>query len=967
VAKQLVRAAFGQAFSSAEQLCIRLQLHDANFHTEIPQFLHEAGWTAGGRKVACTQPRRVAAASVAARVADEMHCKLGSTVGYRVRFEDMSTEGQTRIMFVTDGMLLRETLRDPLLTQYSVIMLDEAHERNANTDLLLALLKRILPKRPDLRVVVASATLQAEQFAAFFSSSDPVPSVSALPSSAEGLPSAPSAGGGSRKSRWGPSTAMASTSFVQGSRVGGASDAAGHHGRAVVMQVPGRVHPVDVEYLKAPCSDFMTATVQTVLDVHLHEGPGDILVFLPTSESIESVVEQLREQAHGPAHNSAAARMAAEHRNLLSGKRGAVLQVQPLYAALSPAAQMAALAPAASPDGAGRPVRKCVVATNIAETSVTIDGVVYVVDAGFVNLPVFNPLTGLDAHIIQPTSKAAADQRAGRAGRTRPGKCFRLYTQLAHAGLAVASIPDVLRVRLEGFVLQLKALGVRNVARFPLLTRPFPLTLMRALENLQALGALTRPAGELVRPMGEFLAEFPAQPEVAAMLMWSLVMGCAEEAVTIAAVLGVKSIYAHGTAAAQRTTAELPALAAVQGDLLSYVNVYKAWEEEGFAKEFAVQRGLQFLTLRRVRQVRAQLRRYVSRLLAAARQRWDEAGRPQDEQEASRAVQRERADTVAPPAADGGAQDEAALWPCSITLGALAQAELVSCEDDTEVLQRCICRAFFASSAQRQRDGTYVTLKDARRVRVHPRSVLHRFSLAPQWIVFTEALLTDDEYVLHCSAVQQSWLMRSAPHFFKLVDRAGAGKWASDAQVTERDMTRAAATDGKAMPGVRVELEDVDAVLQQQYLALAAPDAGSNSTALAKYATQQGVVVYDAGAGMAQRGAGGLTAAAVDTLSAVDAMWASGDSTAMPHTASRSSAAHSAALPAGTSAASLLSGVRGGREALEAGPTFVPQRRPEKRPRQGKRKQDRNKRATGLAGILAHLRNDLQDDEKDDF
>ncbi len=925
--------------------------------------------------MACTQPRRVAAASVAARVADEMHCKLGSTVGYRVRFEDVSTENQTKIMFVTDGMLLRETLRDPLLSQYSVIMLDEAHERNANTDLLLALLKRILPKRPDLRVVVASATLQAEQFAAFFSSPDPAPVVPAAGAPMHALPAVPGPPPAApvKRSRWGPSTAASGVPSAPASSSG--TDAAVHHGRAVVMQVPGRVHPVDVQYLQAPCSDFVTATIQTVLDIHRLEGPGDILVFLPTSESIETVVEQLREQAHGPAHNAAAARTAAQQRSLITGKRGSVLQVQPLYAALSPAAQMAALAPAATPDGAGHPVRKCVVATNIAETSVTIDGVVYVVDAGFVNLPVFNPLTGLDAHIIQPTSKAAADQRAGRAGRTRPGKAFRLYTQGAHAKLAVASIPDVLRVRLEGFVLQLKALGVRNVARFPLLTRPFPLTLMRALENLQALGALTRPAGDLTRPMGEFLAEFPAQPEVASMLLWSLVMGCAEEAVTIAAVLGVKSIYAHGTAAAQRATAELPALAAVEGDLLTYVNVYNAWEAEGFSKEFAVQRGLQFLTLRRVRQVRAQLRRYVSRLLAAARQRWDEAGRPQEasDDDTPQAVQRERSDTVAPAAADGTSEEERALWPSGITLSALAQAQVSSCEDDTAVLQRCVCRAFFASSAQRQRDGTYLTLKDARTVRVHPRSVVHRFSLAPQWIVFTEALLTDDEYVLHCSAVQQSWLMRSAPHFFKLVDRAGAGKWASQTQLTERDLTRAAATDSKAMPGARpAQHNSEDAALREQYLALTAPEGAGNSTALAKYTSQQDLVVYGEG-----RSAGGRHAgtSAEDTLAAVDSMWASGDVGSLGTQAALGGGTSGGRAPVrpggGTSAASLLNGFRGDHTSLLSAPKYVPQASAQagKRPRQGgaARGKGQGKRARGLASVLAHLRSDLGDDGQDDF
>lgn len=882
-----------------------------------------------------------------------MHARLGERVGYRVRFEDASHPTETRVLFLTDGMVLRETLRDPLLSRYSVLMLDEAHERNANTDLLLAMLRRILPRRPDLRLIISSATLQAASFVKFFSAATLLPLQAPEPSAGR-APSQPS------KSRWGPSTTAATPadSTTKGTlQVPLHPDAAPHSGTPAVVAVPGRTHPVDVQHLAKPARDFLQAAVDTTLDIHSRERPGDILVFLPTAASIDEVVERLRNAAEAPATTSVH-RNPDTHAGSL-GHGGAVLQVAPLYAALPPAAQTSALTPPKRRDAAGRAVRKVVVATNIAETSVTIPGVRYVVDSGFANLPVFNPLTGLDAHIVQRISKASAAQRAGRAGRTAPGKAFRLYTQADHDAMPAASIPDVLRVPLDGLVLQMKALGIRNLATFPMLATPFPLALQRALEHLAALGALDPGTGDLTSPLGEFLAEFPAPAPVGAMLLWSAVCGCAEEALTAAAMLAVKTIYAHGPAAAARTKEQLPEIAATSGDLVTFVNLYNAWQEEGYAKTWAVERGLHFMALRRVRQLRKQLRKYLVRILITARERVRESGDEQgaeDVQEAPAAAPTARGGTLVQPLS----AEEATHWKARLTLRSLASSSIETCGEEEGVFRRCVARAFFANAAVRLPNGRYRTLKDGRSVAVHPSSVLHRFGMAPRWVVFCNALLTDDEYVQHVCEVQQQWLVTAAPHFFRFVDAAGAGQWSSSTTLTHHDLSRASATDGRA---VRREPEAQEPA---PHLNPAAALAGPTSTSLAVYSAQdKALVATHAAAGQTARKPHGPSATAQQEadLSAVDALWAGGRTEEVGVAAS---AATGPAVP-GHSMAAVVRGVQGGAGALQGKATFVPRSQRAgggKRPRSGtgaaathgQRGQRKAKR--GLSSILAHLRDE---------
>jgi pre-mRNA-splicing factor ATP-dependent RNA helicase DHX15/PRP43 len=361
--------------------------------TQIPQFILEAGFvTPGETSIACTQPRRVAATSIAQRVAEEMDVELGQEVGYTIRFEDVSDPVKTVLKYVTDGMLLREAMSDPLLKRYSCIVLDEAHERTLSTDVLMGLLMEVLPKRipgskyGELKVVIMSATLDAEKFQEYF------------------------------------------------------------HG-APLMKVPGRTHPVEVFYTSKPEANYVEAAVRTTMHIHECEGPGDILVFLTGEQEIEQACEEMREKAGA------------------MGKDLPELVVYPLYSSLPPQQQRKIFERAPLPRVPGGPSgRKVVVSTNIAETSLTIDGIVYVVDPGFSKQKVYNPRIRVESLLVSPISRASARQRAGRAGRTRPGKCFRLYTEKSfHEDLQETTYPEILRSKMSNVVLTLKKLGIDDL------------------------------------------------------------------------------------------------------------------------------------------------------------------------------------------------------------------------------------------------------------------------------------------------------------------------------------------------------------------------------------------------------------------------------------------------------------------------------------------------------------------------
>ncbi|XP_008317580.1 probable ATP-dependent RNA helicase DHX35 [Cynoglossus semilaevis] len=602
--------------------------------TQIPQYLLEAGWAADGKVIGVTQPRRVAAITVANRVAEERGALLGHEVGYTIRFDDRSDLHSTRIKFLTDGMLVREMMADPLLRKYSVLMLDEAHERTLYTDIALGLLKKIQKKRPEMRLIVASATLDAEKFHDFFNQNE------------SGDP---------------------------------AKDTCG------ILTVEGRTFPVDVFYTVSPVPDYVKATVETVMKIHETEEDGDVLAFLTGQEEVEKVVSLLQDEA----------------RSLARYGMKKHLRILPMYSGLPYAEQMKVFERAPSS------VRKVVVATNIAETSITINGIVFVIDCAFVKLRAYNPSTAIESLLVTPISKASASQRAGRAGRNRPGKCFRLYTEEDFEKLPSSTVPEMQRSNLAPVILQLKALGIDNVLRFSFLSPPPAQTMVQALELLYALGGLDH-YGRLTEPMGVRMAEFPLSPMFTKMLLESGNFGCSKEIVTIAATMQIQNIFVVPSNQKKAAAREHRKFAVAEGDHLTMLNVYEAFLKHQKSSQWCQEHFLNYKGLLRAVMVREQLRRLMNKFKV-----------PRN-----------------------------------------------SSEGDPDVILKCIVSGFFANAARIHHSGSYRTLRDDRELHIHPNSVLYG-EKPPKWVVFSEIVQTSKYYMRDVTAVESSWLVELAPHFYK--------------------------------------------------------------------------------------------------------------------------------------------------------------------------------------------------------
>ena len=471
--------------------------------TQLPKIALLAGRGTQGR-IGMTQPRRIAARSVAGRIAEEMRGRLGDFVGYQVRFHDQ-VSAATRIKIMTDGILLAETQSDPEFRAYDTIILDEAHERSLNIDFLLGYLKTLLPRRPELKLVISSATLEAERFADYF-------------------------------------------------------------GGATVIEVSGRTYPVELRYRppgedkarpavpakpepakekqEEPETDFSQALLDAV-DELAREGPGDVLVFLPGEREIREAQEALRK--HHPPQT----------------------EILPLYARLSVAEQERIFQAHAG--------RRIVLATNVAETSLTVPGIRYVVDTGLARVKRYSLRNKIEQLKIEKVAQASANQRSGRCGRVAAGICIRLYEEVDFGSRPRYTTPELLRSSLAGVILRMKALGLPEIEDFPFLDAPEPKRVRDGYQLLQELNALDE-ANRLTQ-IGQQLAQLPLDPKIGRMLIAARERGCLDELLVIAAALTSQDPRERPHEQAQAADERHKRFADENSDFVSLLNLWRRINE----------------------------------------------------------------------------------------------------------------------------------------------------------------------------------------------------------------------------------------------------------------------------------------------------------------------------------------------------------------------------------------------------
>lgn len=610
--------------------------------TQLPQLIYAHG---ENERIAITQPRRVAAINLATRVADEMGVSLGGRVGYSVRFQNRSNPRDTHIKYLTDGMLMREMMLDPKLSKYTTVILDEAHERTVITDILMGLLKQLrASSRPDLRIIIMSATLDAEKFSKFFDDAE-------------------------------------------------------------ILYVEGRKYHVDRFYVNSTIEDVVDGVIQTACQTNLAEpSGGDILCFLPGQDDIDRCVEKIES--------------IAEH----MPKTAPLMVPIPLYASLPNNLQQRAFQKLGAVPGTKRSQRKVIFATNIAETSVTIPGVKYVIDSGLRKIRVWKPVLGLDSLLTCAISQASAQQRMGRAGREGPGgKCFRLFTEDTYMNdLIKQTEPEIVRCDVASTVLTLKNLGVANVLEFPWLEPPSMQAITSSLYQLYQLGALDD-NGEITN-LGRQMALLPLAPSLSAILIKAA--GSKENSSTqqlldtildITACLSVDDLLVtprpNERDEINAKKAELFSRGVQYGDLIMLADMYKLYQEipSNARREWCKSVGINFKAMKTVVPARDQLVRYLRGILP---------------------------------------------WLKDISDSNPEEKVFVSPE---EILQ-CFLEGYRANVALGQSDRRYRTIGNGGQVlSIHPSSMM--FGARVEAIMYLDYVFTSKAYARCVSSIDPKWLL----------------------------------------------------------------------------------------------------------------------------------------------------------------------------------------------------------------
>lgn len=628
--------------------------------------------------VACTQPRRVAAMSVAARVAEEMKTTLGQEVGYSVRFDACASK-KTRLKYLTDGMLLREAMLDGLLQSYGVIILDEAHERTLQTEILLGVVKRAMVSRngcsdrslPPLKVIVMSATINVKLFKRYFNSP--------------------------------------------------------------ILMIEGRQHPVQEMFAEVPQSDLLTSTLISVFQIHRTCDEGDILVFCSGQDEIQSLItlcKRVLKQAPESLKN---------------------LTPLPLYASLPAAHQMRVfecqkVSHTNGVDNDDSSIirsqqpsfnRRVIFATNVAETSITIPNIKYVVDTGKVKCRTYCPKTGLESLKVTTISKAQAKQRMGRAGRVAPGVCYRLYTTEEHSKMLDYLPPEIRRSSLDGVLLQMISIGIENISTFDFLEKPDEIRIKAALNNLLTLKAIKAttstkaanstnssnqdtsppvkkrpglgPSDETIlgvnyelTPIGKKLCLFPLSPAMSRVILAANELGCLDEVLTVVSLLSIENLFHIPPNQQSQAETMLEKFHSNEGDTVMLLKVFKAFKRTWLVnrtgyKQWCIEHFIHAKNLRLARMIRKQLFDLCK----------DQGMKPS------------------------------------------------SCGHDTSILRRALTYGLFNNVATMW-DGKYRNKSSTNEIHIHPSSCL--FKTRPECILYVEILETNKCYMRNCTLIDMSWV-----------------------------------------------------------------------------------------------------------------------------------------------------------------------------------------------------------------
>ena len=616
------------------------------------------------QQVVITQPRRVAAISIAHRVSEELNTTIGDVVGYSVRFQEKSSK-YTKIKYVTDGMLVRECILDPLLTKYSVVIIDEVHERSVHTDILLAILKGLISgdekKRPDLKVVIMSATFNAKKFLDYFNTK-------------------------------------------------------------AFISVMGRTFPVKVYNVIKENASYIDMALSCVMQIIMDDNMeyGDILVFLPGQEDIEDLSLLLLERKQ----------KLFEMYNNQNKKK--IFEVYQLFSSMPYEAQMKVFLPSSK--------RKVILATNIAETSITIKNVKYIVDTGKFKIRKFFHNTNTDTLTITDITKNSALQRAGRAGRDSEGACFRLYSKEKYNSFNEYNEPEILRINLRNVILELMAIGFPNIDTIDFIDKPKKENYQSAYDDLISLKALNRNI-ELT-DFGRKIAILPVEPAFAVVLLNSLkeeFSDVSDDIMIIVSLLQSDNIFYTPSTLKEKIDKIREKFINPISDHLTLLNVYIQWKESENKGAFCKENYLNDKALRKTKDIYDQLKKYLTKI------KIDDYKENKEEM-----IKKEAISKV-----------EKMINVIEKGINYLDNEERENRRE--ELICKCLLTGFFDNIARYSNENFYSTVKGGMMCKVHPTSILikkNRMSKEREFLLYNEMIVTSKRYLKCCTLLKGDWVSK---------------------------------------------------------------------------------------------------------------------------------------------------------------------------------------------------------------